>query len=171
MRKNRSAQRARAPCSKWPAAGSAHHPSAVREEQICCTQELPRKRPHQRRPAARAVRRIYVRLVGAYPRQRHPGTVRAWRADRAGPRYRCLSDALDPGYIAYVVHQHALPRPPTRKARPRSQNPALLNRRLSLGGPLWAQTVPAGPMLVVSNQAVTATGMTSGGTSPHFPGP
>jgi hypothetical protein len=33
-----------------------------------------------------------------------------------------------------------------------------------LGGPLWAQTVPGGPTLVVSDQAVTATGMTPGGT-------
>jgi hypothetical protein len=33
-----------------------------------------------------------------------------------------------------------------------------------LGRPLWAQTVPGGPTLMVSDQAVTATGMTPGGT-------
>ncbi|HXO41166.1 MAG TPA: hypothetical protein VN999_06960 [Thermoanaerobaculia bacterium] len=33
-----------------------------------------------------------------------------------------------------------------------------------LGAPLWAQTVSGGSMLVVSDQAVTATGMTPGGT-------
>jgi hypothetical protein len=33
-----------------------------------------------------------------------------------------------------------------------------------LGAPLWAREVSGGPMLVVSDQAVTATGMTPGGT-------
>jgi len=33
-----------------------------------------------------------------------------------------------------------------------------------LSRPLWAQTVPGGPTLVVSDQAVKATGMTPGGT-------